>query len=450
MSESGFGRNVFFRNVGRDHPVIVDGRGVFLYDEDGTEYLDGCSGALVSNIGHGVEEVARAIYEQANRLAFAHLSRFASRPIARLAELVAGMAPPSLDRLYLVSGGSEANEAAVKMARQYYLERDGQSQKSVVISRWNSFHGNTVGAMSASGIVARRRAYRPYLLDFPHINAPYCYRCPYDLDPDDCGVPCALELEEAINKVGAEYVSAFIAEPVVGAAAGALVPPADYHPTIREICDRYDVLYIADEVMTGFGRTGKHFAMEHWDTVPDMITLAKGMGAGYMPLGGVLVGDDIWRAFRSGSGRFVHGHTYGGNPLACAAGVAVAEYYLKNSLRENAAEMGTLLMERLAPLKENPIVGDVRGLGLMVGVELVQDRATKSPFATPGGSMAERATELIMKRGVVVYPGGGTVGGVRGDHFLIGPPLVIEASEVDRLAAGIIAGLQDLARLQSP
>ncbi len=442
------GNHIFFRNVRRTHPLVVRGEGVYLYDEAGNRYLDGCAGALVANIGHGVESVARAMYEQAQTVGFTHLSRFASRPILELGERVTGIAPEGLDRLYLVSGGSEATESCLKMARQYFLERDGSSQKHVVIARWNAYHGNTLGALSMSGTIPRRRPYTPYLLDFPHINAPYCYRCPYEARPGRCGVPCAHELEDAINRVGAEYVSAFIAEPVVGAAAGALVPPAEYLPVIREICDRYDVLFIADEVMSGFGRTGAHFAVDHWNVVPDMMSLAKGMGSGYAPLGAVLAREGIWEAFWRGSGAFVHGHTYGGNPVACATGVAVFDYYREHGLVDNSARMGTLLMEALAPLGDNPIVGDVRGLGLMIGVELVADRATRAPFPGGPGRMAERATGILMDHGVVVYPGGGSVEGRAGDHFLIGPPLVIDEGEVRELAAAVVEGLGALARAE--
>ncbi len=447
MSQEEHHHSVFFRNVQKHYPLIVRGEGVYLYDDEGNRYLDACSGSLVSNLGHGVEEVAKALYEQARTVAFTHLSRFASQAILDLGERVDSIAPPGLTRLYLVSGGSEATESCLKMARQYFLERDGTSEKHVVISRWNSFHGNTVGAMSMSGD-SRRRSYRPYLLDFPHINAPYCYRCPYERTPDSCGVPCAYELGDTINRVGPEYVSAFMAEPVVGAAAGALVPPPEYFPVIREICDEHDVLFIADEVMTGFGRTGEHFAMGHWDVVPDLMSLAKGMAAGYMPLGAVLAKEEIWETFWRGSGNFVHGHTYGGNPLACAAGVAVLDYYLEHDLVENSARMGQLLMEELQPLNDNPIVGDVRGRGLMIGVELVADRETKEPFAHGSGKTAQKATALLMERGVVVYPGGGTVVGRAGDHFLIGPPLVINEDEVRELAAGVIAGLGELAEIE--
>ncbi len=443
------GERVFFRNVKKEYPVIVRGEGVYLYDEGGTRYLDGCSGALVTNLGHGVVEIADALHRQALTLSFAHASRFASRPIRELGERVVSIAPPGLSRLYLVSGGSEATEAAMLIARQYYLERDGSSQKHVVISRWHSYHGSTVGSMSMSGNIGRRQAYLPYQLNFPHINAPYCYRCPYGRSSDNCGVPCAHELGQTIQRVGAQYISAFIAEPIVGAAAGAIVPPPDYHRVIREACDRFDILFIADEVMTGFGRTGQHFAIQHWDdAVPDLMTLAKGMGAGYVPLGGVLTTEKIWEAFVRGSGQLIHGHTYGGNPLASAAGVAVMDYYMKHGLAEKAARMGQILLEELRPLEDNPVVGDVRGRGLMLGVELVRDRSTGEPFQAGPGRTAEQATRLIMEHGAVVYPGGGTLDGSAGDHFLIGPPLVISEPQVRELAASIIAGLDDLAVLE--
>ncbi|MGE5484962.1 MAG: aspartate aminotransferase family protein [Ignavibacteriales bacterium] len=436
--------NVFFRNVKQVYPVLVRGEGVYLWDRDGNRYIDGCAGALVANIGHGVAEIGRAMAVQAERLSFAHGSRFTSPAQIGLARRMAEMAPGDLDKVYLISGGSEATESALKLARQYHLEKGKNPGKYKVIARWHSYHGNTIGALSMSGHVPRRRKYQPFLCDFPHIPAAYCYRCAYGLAHPGCGLRCATALEEAIKMEGPENVSAFIAEPVVGAAAGALVPPPDYFRVIREICDRYEVLFIADEVMCGMGRTGKHFAIEHWGVVPDILVCAKGMGAGYTPLGAMIVRTVIWDAFVSGSGRFTHGYTYGGNPVSAAAGCAVIDYMRERGVVENAEKMGKYLGSRLQSLRSNPIVGDVRGIGLMWGVEIVKDKATRRPFPVSLGA-AEKVTRHCMKRGVVVYPGTGCEDGQNGDQFLVGPPLTIREHEVDELVQGLEAGLADAA-----
>lgn len=437
--------HVFYRDVKKRYPCIVRGEGVYLYDTDGKRYLDGCSGSLVANIGHGVKEIAQVMSGQAATIAFAHLSRFTSEPIMELSRRVAKMAPGSLSRCYFVSGGSEATESALKFARQYFVERDSKTSKYKVIARKHSFHGNTIGALSMSGDALRRRKYAPLLLPFRHIPAPYCYRCEYGLSYPGCGALCAHELERAIKMEGPENVMAFIAEPVAGAAAGAFVPPPEYYPIVREICDRYDVLFIADEVMCGMGRTGANFAIEHWGVVPDIICVAKGLSAGYIPLGAMVVKEEIWEVLYRGSGKFVHGHTYGGNPLACAVGVAVLDFMKEHDLVAGVKEKGEYLMKALEPLKENPIVGDVRGKGLMIGVELVKDKATKEPFDQKLG-VAEKATMCALEKGLVVYPHGGAADGIRGDHFLVGPPFVISKAEMDELAAILREALDEVAR----
>jgi len=431
-------RWVFYRDVSRSHPVLVRGSGIYLWDKDGNRYIDGCSGALVTNIGQGLPGIAEALAEQARTLGFAHQSRFTTPWLLELCRKVATLAPGDLDRVYLVSGGSEATETAMKMARQYFLERDGVSQKHKVIGRWHAFHGNTLGALSMSGTVGRRRKYAPMLVDFPHINPPYCYRCPHNRTYPECGIQCAHELEDVIKRESADYIAAFIAEPIGGAATGAIVPPPEYWRIIREICDRYDILLVVDEVMTGFGRTGRHFAIEHWGVVPDLMTVAKGMGAGYFPIGAVIARERIWEAFLRGSGKFVHGHTYGANPLACRVGCAVLDYYTEHDLAKNSADIGQYLLDGLLTvLHSHPNVGDVRGKGLMIGIELVQDRDTKMPFPQGGGQAAERFTRIALEEGVVVYPGGGAVDGVLGDHFLVGPPLIITKEQADELIDGL-------------
>ncbi|MCL1993945.1 MAG: aspartate aminotransferase family protein [Spirochaetes bacterium] len=434
--------NVFYRNVKKTLTEVEHGDGIYLYDKDGKKYIDACSGAAVSNIGHGNKQVAQAVMKQAEKVAFSHLSRWSNAPLRELADLVAALAPGSLNKLYPVSGGSEATEAALKMARSYYLERDGKTGKYKMISRWNSFHGNTIGALSMTGD-ARRKKYVPYLLDFPHIENCYCYRCPFGLESETCNVECAHALERCIKFQGPDSIAAFIAEPVVGAASGALVPHPDYFKIIRQICDHYDILLIDDEVMAGFGRTGSMFAIEDFDVVPDLICAAKGMSAGYVPLGAVIAKDEIYEAFKNGSGVFVHGHTYGGNPLAAAAALEVLKVIQTENLVENSKINGAYLLKQLQE-KILPFwfVGDVRGKGLMQGVEFVRDKKSKEPFARKHG-LAEKLTQTLMKHGVVVYPGDGMADGENGDQFLLAPPLIITKDQVDELVEKIVAGFAE-------
>jgi len=433
--------NVFYRNLKKEYLEVDYGKGIYLFDKQGKRYIDACSGSAVANLGHSDERIIKAMTEQAQKVAFTHLSRWTSGPIRELADLVAGLAPGSVNKLYLVSGGSEATESALKMARQYYLERDGKSGKYRIISRWKSFHGNTIGALSMTGD-RRRKKYTPLLLDFPHTAPAYCYRCPFDKNVETCGVECALDLERVIKAEGPDSIAAFIVEPVVGAASGALVPHKDYFKIIRQICDHYDILFIADEVMAGFGRTGFMFAIEDYGVVPDMICVAKGMSAGYIPLGGVVAKDEIYEVFKRGSGAFVHGHTYGGNPLAAAVAVAVIKALIEDNLVENSKVVGEYLLKQLRKkLLKLWYVGDVRGKGLMQGVELVKNKETKEPFPASLG-LAEKLTVTLVKYGVIVYPGGGMADGENGDQFLLAPPLIITKAEaddlIDRMEAGFI------------
>jgi adenosylmethionine-8-amino-7-oxononanoate aminotransferase len=441
--------NVFYRNVNKSYIEVDRGEGIYLYDTKGNRYIDACSGAAVSNLGHAHPRVIDAMMKQANKVAFSHLSRWTSGPVKELADLVASLAPGSLNKLYLVSGGSEATEAALKMARQYYLERDGKSGKYRVISRWKSFHGNTIGALSMTGD-KRRKKYTPLLLDFPHIAPAYCYRCPFGKNQESCSVECALDLERAIKMEGADSVAAFIAESVGGAACGAIVPHIDYFKIIRQICDHYDILFIDDEVMVGFGRTGSMFSIEDWGVIPDMICIAKGMSAGYSPLGGVIAKDEIYNTFKQGSGIFVHGHTYGGNPLSAAVAVAVVKTLMEENLVENSRTVGDYLLHRLQErLLPFWFVGDVRGKGLMLGVEIVRDKATKDPFPVAMG-MAEKLTVTLMEHGVIVYPGTGNADGENGDQFLLAPPLTMTKDQADELIEAMVAGFAEFEKNIAP
>ncbi|HOK06656.1 MAG TPA: aspartate aminotransferase family protein [Syntrophales bacterium] len=422
---------VFYRNLRKVYPVAARGEGIYIYDTEGKAYIDGSGGAAVASIGHGVKEIASAMAAQLDLLAFCHGSQFTSRAAVDLAEKLLAMSPPGMNRVYFLSGGSEAVETAVKMARQYQSDR-GKPTKYKVISRWTSFHGNTLGALALGGHTGRRRYYLPLIPHTPHIVPAYCYRCPYGRTPETCRLECADALEEAILYEGPDSVSAFLAEPVVGATAGCLVPKDGYFQRIREICDRYDCLLIADEVMTGIGRTGRNFALDHWGVRPDMIVCAKGLGAGYYPINAVVTTEEIHRVIKEGNGIFVHGHTYSQNPLGCAAALAVLAYIERHDLVRRSAEMGAYLLEGLRRLEEIPIVGDVRGLGLFAGVEFVVDKEKKTPF-DPSLKVNTVIANKAFAKGLIVYPGGGGADGIRGDHVLIAPPFTIEEGQIDTL-----------------
>lgn len=425
--------NLFQRIQTKNYPVAERGEGVYIWDSAGNKYLDGSGGACVVSIGHGVKEIAEAVAGQMKRISFVHGSHFNTGAVFELAGEIAALSDdPALNRVYFVSGGSEAVETAVKMARQYWREI-GKPDRYKVISRWTSYHGNTTGALALSGHTGRRRHYMPLIQHTPHIEPCYCYRCPFGKTPDGCGLDCAVALERALLFEGPDSVAAFIAEPIVGASAGALVPPPGYWPKIREICDRYQVLLIADEVMTGVGRTGRGLALNHWGVSADLVTLAKGLASGYAPLGAVLARDSVHDAIAAGSGEFVHGFTYCQHPVSVAAGGAVMKYLKTHGLIERSASMGDRLLEKLKTLSDLPVVGDVRGLGLMAGIEFVSDRETKAPFP-PEIKFAAKVAAEAFKRGLITYPGSGGADGIKGDHLLLCPPFVVTEEELEFIA----------------
>ncbi len=427
--------HVFYRNLHWHYPEVVRGEGIYLYDKDGNRYIDGAAGASVSNIGHGRSEIGLAMAEQAGKIEFAHGSRWVTEPTRRLAEKVAAITPHAVDKIYFTAIGSESNETAVKLARTYYLERDGKSMKYKIISRQPSYHGGTIGGMTLSGNAGLRRNYAPYLGAFgKHIPGPYCYRCPYGLVRESCGVRCAHALEYAVLQEGPDNVAAFLMEPIVGSSYPGACPPPEYFKVVREICDAYDLLLIYDEVMTGFGRTGKPFGAQHFDAVPDIMTLGKGMAAGYIPLGGLAVRDTIYNVVNAGSGKFVHGHTYGHHALSCAAGCAVQDVYTRENLFENARAMGEYLGTKLEAMRKYPIVGDARYFGLMTGLEFVEDPKTKKPFE-PARQVGEWITVRGLQNGIVLYTGAGSANGKYGDHVMISPPLIITREQIDDFSA---------------
>ncbi|SFA69625.1 MULTISPECIES: aspartate aminotransferase family protein [unclassified Bacillus (in: firmicutes)] len=437
---------VFHRDFTKKYPIITHGEGIYLYDEDGKKYIDACSGAVAANLGHGVEEIADAMAFQAKKAAFVHTMRFETEVLHTLSEKIAKLAPPSMNKVYFTSGGSEANESAIKLARQHHKDA-GRPEKHIVIGRWQSYHGNTMGSLSAGGDIKRRQVYTPNLLNYNHIHSPYCKRCPYQREKADCDSKqnwsCVKDFESLVLEVGPEQISAFIAEPIVGSQLGAVSPPEVYFKEIRRICDKYNILLIVDEVMTGFGRTGKDFGIQHFGIIPDIITFGKGVSAGYAPLAGMIVHDRIVEGLMKNSkGKFVHGYTYSGHPVSVAAGLSVLRIYEREDILSNVQESGQYLRAKLLELKSKcPIIFDVRGEGLLMGIELAVDGVIGTPF--PANLLAsERINSIAMDLGAVFYPGSGSIGGHSGDHLLITPPLTVTKSEIDEMLGLLERALQ--------
>ena len=435
------GSHVFPRRMRGALPVVAGGEGCYLIDTDGKRYLDGSGGAAVSCLGHGDAAVTEAIKAQLDKIAFAHTGFFTSEPAEALADLLAAQAPGDLDRVYFVSGGSEAVEAALKLARQYHVER-GDLNRTKLIARRQSYHGNTLGALAVGGNEWRREQFRPLLIDSSHIAPCYPYREQQEGESDAAyALRAANALEEELLRVGPETVIAFVAETVVGATAGAVAPPPGYFKRIREICDQYGVLLILDEVMCGMGRTGWLFACEEDGVTPDILCIAKGLGAGYQPIGAMLCSSGIYNTVRDGSGLFQHGHTYIGHPAACAGGFAVVSAILERGLLPRVREQGEKLQAALqARLGQHPHVGDIRGRGLFRGVELVADRTDKRPFA-PESGLAARVKAAAFAQGLICYPMSGTIDGRSGDHILLAPPFIISDAEIDELVDKLTAGI---------
>lgn len=425
--------HVFYRRPAHPHPMIERGEGVYLYDTEGRRYLDASGGAIVANIGHGVREVVEAMADQAASVAYIHPTMFTSQPLEAYAQALAEVVPLPDARFYFLCSGSEAVETAIKLARQVQIAR-GEAERYLIIGRWGSYHGTTLGALAVTGKPAMRNVYVPLLRDMPHISPPYCYRCPFGLIRPMCELRCAEALEIEIKRAGARNVAAFIAEPISGATLGAVVPPPEYWPRVRQICDQYGLLLIADEVMTGFGRTGRWFGIEHWHVVPDIITMGKGTTGGYFPLSITAVRGE-WVETIAALGDFIHGGTFSHHAVGAAVGLATLHYLQKHELITAAARKGKLLGAKLqAALGKLPCVGDIRGIGLMWGVEFVADRATKMPFP-PKHHFAQRVADMAFEQGLILYPGHGGVDGEAGDHVMVAPPLIITEEQMDELVA---------------
>ncbi len=438
--------HVFPRLVDVDLPRVARARGAVMWDEAGKAYLDAAGGALVVGVGHGDDAIVNALAEQARRVAFAHGTQFTSEALESYCAELAALLPLHGARIYPVSGGSEAVETALKLARAYHLAR-GEESRRIVLARLGSYHGNTRGALDASGRDTLRRPYRPWLGLTQHVPAAYEYRCTLEEHPEGCGEHHGRLLEEAIVRAGPENVCCFIAEPVVGAALGAVVPPDDYWPAIERVCRSYGVLLVVDEVMTGFGRTGSWFGCDHWDVRPDILAAGKGASSGYWPLGFAACRDDIYEAVKSTG--FVHGFTFSHSVVGASVGRAVLRRLREASLVDASRHKGERLRKELdGALAEHPFVGEVRGLGLMIGVELVADRASKKPFPRRA-RVTERVLSAARERGLLLYPAAGGADGTDGDALMIGPPFVIGDDQLGEVVARLVDALGTLERLRA-
>jgi adenosylmethionine-8-amino-7-oxononanoate aminotransferase len=422
--------HVFHRFTWARPPIATHGEGIYLFDADGRRYVDACGGAAVSCLGHGHPEIAAEVAEQVARLEYVHTGFFTSEAAEELADTMSEMSP-GLERVWFTGSGSEAIEAALKLARQYHLER-GDIGRSRIITRRQSYHGNTLGALAAGGSVWRRAPYEPLLIEVPEIDPCFEYRFAEPGEPAEAyGRRAAQALDDEIVRLGPDTVIAFLAETIVGATAGAVPPAGDYLRQVRETCDRHGVLLILDEVMCGSGRTGSFLACEQYGVVPDILTLGKGLGAGYQPIGAVMCTSEVYDAVASGSGALKHGQTYNAHPVGCAAGLAVQRIIQRDGLLNRVEVAGDRLRSLLnARFGNHPNVGDIRGVGLLQAIELVKDRATKAPF-DPALALHQRAKADAFERGLLTYPGGGTIDGRNGDHILLAPPYNVTDGELE-------------------
>ena len=433
---------VFHRNILREYPRAVSGDDVHVVDSEGRRYLDGAGGVFCAILGHGPKEVADAVVAEIRSLNFAYTGDFATSAEERLAAKLIELAPKGFSKVWLTTSGSTANEAALKLARQYHVLR-GQYQKSKVIARWHSYHGSTMGALSMTGTPPRRRLYTPYLLDFPHVAPPNCYRCALGRDALTCAAACAAEIEREIRLAGPEYVSAVIVEPVAGGPLGALVSSPEYLRAVRRICDENDVLMIVDEVVSGVGRTGDWFAIDQSGVVPDLITLGKGLGGGYVPIGAMIVRGSVYSAFEAAKTSFLHGESFTGHNVVAAAGYAVLDFIERHDLLANVRSSGARLEERLCAFSNLPIVGMVRGRGLLFGVELVKDKHTKEPFPR-ALQISERVVHATAERGVLLLAGQAGADGVNGDTILIAPPYTVTTNQIDLIVDTLADALRGI------
>ena len=444
MPDASYQGALFHRDATYDYPVLIRGEGIYLFDKDGNRYIDGISGAGNVTLGHGRRSIVEAMSVQANHLAYCFSAFFTNQPALELAQRIANLTPGDLNHVYFVSGGSEAIEAAMKIARQYHVHR-GEEQRHLVLSRWRSYHGATLGALALTGLPKMRAHFSPWLPAFPKVTPCYPYRCSFSGCQGRCNLKCAEDLEQVILQAGPENVAAFVAEPIVLAHFAGGVPPADYFSLIREICDKYGVLFIADEVITGFGRTGKYFAIEHWNVVPDMIVFGKGVSSGYSPLAGVAFRDSVRDVFEERKEAFTHVHTYVDNPVAMRAGLAVLEAIEKEGILEHVEMTGRHLQEKAQELSKHSSVGEVRGKGLILGIELVRDRNTREPFPA-ALRVYKRLSKILLEKGLAVSTTSGGADFVNGDDVRFYPPLITTCDQIDEALDIMDEGLTELER----
>jgi adenosylmethionine-8-amino-7-oxononanoate aminotransferase len=424
---------VFYRDLGKRFPTAIEGEGVYLKDGAGKRYLDASGGALVVSLGHGRKELARAMARQGEKVAYVHGTQFTTDALEDWAQALANRLPRGLTKLYLVTGGSEATETAIKLARQYHLAR-GNDKKYRVLGNRPSYHGNSLGALSVSGRDGLRKPYLPLLSNEHHAPAPYCYRCPLGKTYPDCGVACADAAGELFERIGPETISAFFVEAVGGAATGASVPPKEYLPRLRAICDRFDVLLVVDEVLTGYGRTGTFLALEPSGIVPDMLLLGKGITSGAIPGGAVAIQENVARTIQEKLGGFTHGFTFSHHPVVAAAAREALRILDEEDLVRRVARLERPFFAALEKLKRFDFVGDVRGKGLLAGIELVRDKTTKEPFPR-SRRLAEEVAARAFDQGLIVYYGTGMANGIDGDTVVLGPPFIIEESEIAEIGS---------------
>lgn len=423
-------RHALFYQQGKELPVVDYAEGIYIYDTEGRRYIDGCSGAFAANIGHSHPRVIKRANAQIEKVCFAYRTQFESQPANDLADMLARLSPPDLNRVFFVNSGSEAVETCIKLARQYWWSRDKKG-KNFIISRRPSYHGATIGALSCTDYAPLNIPFQLTQFYSPKVSSPFCYHCPLEKSYPGCKVACAYELAHIIKVHGKDNVAAFIAEPIGGASVGAAVPPDEYFPIVEQICHDNEVLFICDDVLTGCGRTGTFFGYAHWDVTPDLVAISKGLSGGYTPIGACIASDEIVQSVLDGGG-FLHGHTYAGNPLSTAIAHEVLNIVVDEGLVENARVTGTYLHKRLRRLKNSfPIIGDIRGRGLLAGIEFVRDRTTRSPFPFHW-YVAQEATEIAQEKGLLMYPRRSRYG-LAGDHVLIAPPLTVDLADVDEI-----------------
>lgn len=422
--------DILFYQTDKKLNLMHHTEGIRIWDKTGKEYIDGSSGAIVCNIGYGNTRIKEAVIKQAESSFFAYRLHFENEPALQLAEKLVAHTAPHLNRVFYVSGGSEAVETAMKLCRQHFYSI-GEGSRHIFISRRPSYHGCTLGALALTSFASLEIPFKPLIKSYPKIPAPYCYRCELQTVYPECDLQCAWELEKTIKEQGPENIAAFIAEPIGGASTGALVPPDGYFDVIQKICRKYGIMLILDEVMTGFGRTGKLFGYEHWGIEADIIALSKGMAAGYYPLGAVMARGSIVDELVAKTG-FAHGFTYAGNPMACAVGLEAFSIVLEDDLPSNSARMGTILKSGLQDLAANhPIIGEVRGKGLLLAIELVENLKSREPFS-PERNIGQRLTDIAYEEGLIIYPRR-PIQGLSGDHVLVAPPLILPRSDIDEI-----------------